>query len=80
MSKQQTVNEHYKQRGLATSGDAYNRDMFKAQQEDDNSHRSAPIHRDPEVRALYDNCEKTCCGCCSEPDNLEEGNSWCLIL
>ena len=52
MSKQDAVRAHYEQRGYAASGDAYNRDMRKAEKADNaTSYYSAPAHVDPEMAA-----------------------------
>ena len=83
MSKQDAVRAHYEQRGYAASGDAYNRDMRKAEKADNaTSYYSAPAHRDPEIDAQYDDCIKKCVGCCDDPDdsNPEHGGSCCVIL
>ena len=81
MSKQDAVRAHYEQRGYATSGDAYNRDMRKARQEDDATrHYSAPDHRDPEMAAQVDDCVKSCMGCCGHDEHNPENNSSCCII
>ena len=84
MSKQREVTAHYNQRGYATSGDAYNRDMRKARLADESStYHSAPVHHNPEFAAQLDKCiDVVCCGCFSDPDdtNPENAGSCCVIL
>ena len=82
MSKQDAVRAHYEQRGYAASGDAYNRDMRKAEKADNaTSYYSAPAHVDPEMAARVDKC----IGCCDASDSEEEwenghSGSCCVIL
>ena len=80
MSKQSEVRAHYEQRGLASSGDAFNRDMFRAKQKDDNSHRSEPAPRNAEVDAWFDDCHAKCAGCCGEDEDNPENNSSCCVI
>lgn len=65
MSKQSEVRAHYEQRGLAASGDAYNRDMRKAAAAD--AHHT-PAHHTPAT----DYFTTSCLGCCESDDPEEE--------
>ena len=81
MAKQQAVRNHYKSGGYAQSGDAYNKDMRRAEQQDQAAAaQQAPVYRDPEIRAFYDKCEATCCGCCNDSEEDEEDSSCCIIM
>ncbi len=81
MSKQDAVRAHYEQRGLAASGDAYNRDMRKARQEDEATHHySAPDHRDPEMAAQIDDCVRSCMGCCKHEEGASDNSTCCIIM
>ncbi|MFK7967573.1 MAG: hypothetical protein AB8B68_00135 [Rickettsiaceae bacterium] len=79
MSKQREVTAHYNQRGYATSGDAYNRDMRKARLADESStHHSASV-------PATDYFTSSCLGCCDSNDpeeDWQDGNSssCCIIL
>jgi hypothetical protein len=81
MSKQREVTAHYNQRGLATSGDAYNRDMRKARLADESTtYQSVPVHRNAEVDAWFDD-HCSCTGCCGTHDEYNpENNTCCIIL
>lgn len=79
MAKQREVIAHYKQRGLANSGAAFNADMRKAKVADESTtYHSAPVHRNAEVDAFYDDCFAKCMG--SSSDDPEEGGLLAVAL
>ena len=83
MAKTQAVINDYNRQGKALSGDAYNKDMRKAEQQDQAaSHSQAPAPRNAEIAAQHEEFIKKCVGCCntSEEGDPDYNSSCCIIM